>query len=294
MGAPNPSSLLFPRSIMHNLINVGYFKLMMLSAHLSISAMNVSDSKQKKSALISVLTVEVMVVVMVGGCRLKCWNHSGGLQAGSHQHYIIQLEWLSGLRFSGDLSRSSVCFGPVSLHSAVFCWILIPFYSIVQSYFPLHTQWFSDPTGWQFCVFRHYILFMLFLFFFFFPSRHHGPPAPWGSGSQSYLKEIDSSRLGSLKGGPTASGWRASSTRRASWQPWDRYTWHRATYLFTHCWGGEQMARRGTQCGRHTTIYTHTYKPPHRHMHILYTHRHFTSNEFQFILMWESEYYQGM
>lgn len=189
--------------------------------------------------------------------------------------------WL-GLRVC---THSAVCFlaFSLSLYSAVSRDnIILLFFSLF--FFPLRLLWFtiplcplpSDLSKWQFCVFGCNISPVSFSFFF---SRLRGLPAPWGSGSRSYLSGIGSSRLGSLKGGPTASGWQASSTRRASWQPWDRYTRHHLLIRY----GGEEArwhaeGRPGTQ--PHSTA----------HMHAR-THAHNSgqtrANEFQFVLMLE-------
>lgn len=141
------------------------------------------------------------------------------------------------------------------------------------SFISLYCLFFwSDPN----------VLFVLSSLFF----RHRGPPAPWGSGSQNCLSGTGSSRLGSLKGGPIASGWQASSTRRASWQQWDRYTWRRATYLLTRRQGGDQMACQGTS--RHMATFTHA--SIHADTDIqagTRTCASLFSNELQFMMMWK-------
>lgn len=71
----------------------------------------------------------------------------------------------------------------------------------------------SNPPWWQFCQMR--CLSSL---------RPRGPPALWASGSQSCWSETGSSRRGSLKDGPTVSGWLGSLTHKVSSQPWNRYS----------------------------------------------------------------------
>lgn len=160
----------------------------------------------------------------------------------------------------------AICFWPMCLHSAVCSTVLSSFFfswhAMIRNPF-FHFSPRSSP------LIRLPDSFLCFVVMFCsrrclsLSSRRRGPPAPWGSGSQSCLSGTGSSRLGSLKGGPTASGWQASSTRRASWQPWDRYARHQATYLLTHRRGGDQMARRGTS-GR-TATFAHTYAYTHIH-----------------------------
>lgn len=94
---------------------------------------------------------------------------------------------------------------------------------------------------------------------------HRGPPAPWGSGSRSCLSGTVSSRPGSLKGDPTASGWQVSSTRRASWQPWDRYARHQATY---HLPTAREKTRWHAEGEAGTQPHLHTHANMHRHKHI--------------------------
>lgn len=97
--------------------------------------------------------------------------------------------------------------------------------------------------------------------------RDRGSPVRWASGSQNCSIGTGSSGLGSSKGGPTASGWQASSTLRASWQLWDRYTQLQATCLRSHRCGAEQMA-----------MFTHAHQQQHTQFSFC--------DRFQFILMW--------
>lgn len=166
----------------------------------------------------------------------------------------------------GLLAFTPLCFSciPISLFFILLWWILYRCLVVLlprsdSQFVFFHVSLLSVlirlDDSFQYCILM-FCSCCLSLFF-----RHRGPPAPWGSGSQSCLSGTGSSKLGSLKGGPTASGWQASSTRRASWQPWDRYTQHQATYPLTHRQGGYQMARRGR--ARHTATFTHT----HTHKH---------------------------
>lgn len=97
--------------------------------------------------------------------------------------------------------------------------------------------------------------------------RDRGCLARWASGSQNCSIGTGSSELGSLKGGPTASGWQASSTLRASWRQWDRYIQLQVICMLSHRCGAEQMA-----------MFTHTHQQQHTQFSF--------SDKLQFILMW--------
>lgn len=133
-------------------------------------------------------------------------------------------------------------------------------------------SWLKSALS-PFCLFSSVTVFnpskeYLDYVFVCFPCRHHGPPAPWGSGSQSCLSGTTSSRLGYLRADLTASGWRAFSTRRASWQQWNRYTWPQSGYPILSAreetrWRTQGQA--GTQPQQHTQVDTQSLTGQYKH-----------------------------
>lgn len=159
----------------------------------------------------------------------------------------------------------------------VYCVLLylFSFFHCVKSLFSLPTPcfiihvlsplFFSEPPGWHVSAFCGTLLLMLLFVCLLVVFSHRGPPAPWGSGSQSCLSGTVSSRPGSLKGDPTASGWQVSSTRRASWQPWDRYARHQATY---HLPTAREKTRWHAEGEAGTQPHLHTHANMQRHKQI--------------------------
>lgn len=158
----------------------------------------------------------------------------------------------------------------------VYC-VLLCFFSIVSSlFFSLATPcfiihvlsplFFSEPPGWHVSAFYCTLLLMLLFVCLLVVFSHRGPPAPWGSGSRSCLSGTVSSRPGSLKGDPTASGWQVSSTRRASWQPWDRYARHQATYHLPTAREKTRWHAEG-EAGTQPHLHTHANMQRHKHIH---------------------------
>lgn len=158
----------------------------------------------------------------------------------------------------------------------VYCVLLYFFFPLCQvSFFHLPTPcfiihvlsplFFSEPPGWHVSAFYCTLLLMLLFVCLLVVFSHRGPPAPWGSGSRSCLSGTVSSRPGSLKGDPTASGWQVSSTRRASWQPWDRYARHQATYHLPTARERPDGTQREKQA--HSHIYTRMQTCTDKHIH---------------------------